>query len=141
MNHSSYLKALGLSVCLSFGLVACQPNETEKSTTEPTTAPQPAPQESVSTTPSPAEQTLEGELRTVSLDSMTFALRDASGMDKTFSFSTATRITGAAGVQALTGKQGSHAKVTYIAQGDTNQATSIDIMEQPLGKGQEKSTK
>jgi hypothetical protein len=129
MNHFSHLRVLGLSLCLTFGLVACKPGETDKPATEDT---QKAPQESVNPSPttSPVEQTAEGELRNVNVEAMTFALRDASGVEKAFTFTPTTRISGATGgVQGLASKQGSRVKVSYIAQGDTNSATSIEVME------------
>jgi len=130
MNNFSYSKILRLSLCLclSFGLVACTPGGTEKDKTAPSET-QKSPQEAVTPSPSPVELTAEGELRSVNPEAMTFAIRDASGMDRTFAFTPTTRIIGAPSLQGLAGKQGSHAKVSYTASGDTNSATSIEITE------------
>lgn len=129
MNHFSSLKILGLSLCLVFGLVACTPGDTttDEADTEKT------PQEAVTPTPSPApsttEQTAQGELRSVNVEGMTFTVRDTSGLERTFSFSPSTRITGVPNIQGLAGKQGSQVRVMYTAQGDINSATSIEISE------------
>ena len=131
MNNFSYSKILGLSLCLclSFALVACTPGGTDKDKQPAPSETQRPPQEAVTPSPAPVELTAEGELRTVNPEAMTFAIRDATGMDRTFMFTPTTRIIGAPSLQGLAGKQGSHAKVSYTAQGDTNSATSIEITE------------
>lgn len=136
MNKFSRLKLLGIALCLAFGLVACTSGTDTTEETTPDT--QKAPQEAVTPTPAPVEQTATGELRNVNIEAMTFGLRDATGMEKTFSFSPATRITGIPSVQGLSGKQGSQATVTYVAQGDTNSATSIMISDAAPSTGQKK---
>jgi hypothetical protein len=139
MNHFSISKILRLSLCLclSLGLVACTPGGTEKPAPSETQRP---PQEAVTPPPSPVELTAEGELRSVNPEAMTFAIRDASGLDRTFSFTPTTRIIGAPSLQGLAGKQGSRAKVSYISQGDTNSATSIEISEASPAPGGQKQT-
>ena len=128
MNHFSSLKILGLSLCLVFGLVACTPGDTTTDEAEDTQTP-----EAVTPAPSPAptavEQTAQGELRSVNVEGMTFTVRDTSGLERTFSFSPSTRITGVPNIQGLAGKQGSQVRVMYTAQGDINSATSIEISE------------
>jgi hypothetical protein len=129
MNHFSSLKILGLSLCLVFGLAACTPGDTTTDEAEDT---QKTP-EAVTPTPSPApsalEQSAQGELRSVNIESMTFSVREVSGVERTFSFSPSTRITGVPNIQGLAGKQGSQVRVMYTAQGDINSATSIEISE------------
>jgi hypothetical protein len=121
------LKAAALSLLLIAGLAACKTDSTEtpeadaqKETSRPAT---------VDNTPStPLEQYSEGELRNVDLTAKTFMLREIGGIDRKFTFSDTTRVTGIPNTQGLTGKQGSRARVGYLMQGDLNSATWIEIV-------------
>jgi hypothetical protein len=118
---------LALSLCLIAGLAACRtdenvtqpPAQTDQQATRPST--------DVPTPAAPVELTVEGELRSIDLTNKTLVLKDVNGNERTFSFTESTSTIGASGVQGLSGKQGSHAKIGYVTQGDTNAATWIEI--------------
>lgn len=118
---------LALWLCLIAGLTACrsednaiQPpdQDNQQATRTSTDAAAPA---------APVELTVEGELRNIDLTSKTLVLKDVNGGERTFSFTDSTSIIGAPGVQGLSGKQGSRAKIGYVTQGDANAATWIEI--------------
>ena len=117
---------LALSLCLMAGLAACRtdenvtqpPAQTDQQATRPATD---------VVEPAPVELTVEGELRSIDLTNKTLVLKDVNGNERTFSFTESTSTIGASGVQGLSGKQGSHAKIGYVTQGDTNAATWIEI--------------
>jgi hypothetical protein len=118
---------LTLSLCLIAGLAACRSSEKDI---------QPPAQESqqtsrtssdVVTPAAPVELTVEGELKSINADAKTLVIKDASGSERTFSFSDSTGIIGAPGAQGLSGKQGSHVRVGYVMQGDISSANWIEI--------------
>jgi hypothetical protein len=118
---------LALSLCLMAGLPACRTGEKD---TQPPVQDNPQasrPSTDVVTPAAPVELTVEGELRSIDVTSKTLVLKDVNGSERTFSFTDSTSIIGAPGVQGLSGKQGSRAKIGYVTQGDTNAATWIEI--------------
>jgi hypothetical protein len=118
---------LSLSLCMLAGLVACKAGDKESqppaTETQQTSRSTPA----AATPATPAELTVEGELRTIDVNAKTLVLKDASGADRTFSFTDSTGIIGAPGAQGLSGKQGSHTRIGYVTQGDTSVANWIEI--------------
>lgn len=132
---SSHLKIWGLSVCMIAGLAACKVGDTETKETDTKqtqTEPSPAPDTAATTLPAtPVELTAEGDLQSVDLKAMTFSLKDASGAERKFSFSSSTRITGVPDAQGLAAKKGSRVTIGYIPQGDTNSAVWIEIGAKP----------
>jgi hypothetical protein len=127
MNTLAPLKAAALSVLLIAGLAACKTDSTEppeadskQETTRPATV-----ENSPSTT---LEQYADGELRNVDLTARTFILRETGGIERKFTYSDTTRVTGIPNTQGLTGKQGSRARVGYLMQGELNTATWIEIV-------------
>ena len=138
MKQLFRLKTWGLSLCLVAGLAACSGDtdttETDNQSVE-TPAPAPGPDTAATPAASPIELTAEGELTNVDLEAMTFALKDASGAERKFSFSSTTRITGAPNAQGLAAKKGSRATIGYTSQGDANSAVWIDIAAKPVPVG------
>jgi hypothetical protein len=81
----------------------------------------------VITPAAPVEITAEGELKSIDMNSKTLVLKDATGSERTFSFSDSTGIIGAPGAQGLSGRQGSHVKLGFVMQGDTNSVNWIEV--------------
>jgi len=115
---------LALSLCLIAGLAACKAGEKD---TQPPAQETPRSSSDVVTPAAPVEQTAEGDLKSIDASTKTLVLKDATGSERTFSFSDSTGIIGAPGAQGLSGKQGSHVKIGYVMQGDINSANWIEI--------------
>ena len=116
---------LSFSLCLIVGLAACRSGEND---TKPPAQETPQSRSSDVVTPAaPVELTAEGDLKSIDASSKTLVLKDATGSERTFSFSDSTGIIGAPGAQGLSGKQGSHVKIGYVTQGDINSANWIEI--------------
>jgi hypothetical protein len=116
---------LTLSLCLIAALAACR--SSEKDIQPPAQESASRPSSDVITPAAPVELTAEGELKSINVDTKTLVIKDASGSERTFSFSDSTGIIGASGAQGLSGKQGSRVRVGYVMQGDINSANWIEI--------------
>jgi len=135
MNQLFRLKTWGLSLCLVASLAACKAGDTDIKQTDTNETKEPSPTATTTPPASPVELTAEGDLQSVDLEAMTFALKDASGAERKFSFSSGTRITGVPNAQGLAAKKGSRVMVGYTAQGDSNTAVWIEIGAKPVPVG------
>jgi hypothetical protein len=136
MNRLFRLKTWGLSLCLVAGLVSCKVGDTETTETDTKSTESPAtPGPDAAATAPPVELRAEGELSSVDVEGMTFTLKDASGAERKFSFSSSTRITGVPDAQGLAAKKGSRVTTGYTTQADTNTAVWIEIAAKPVPVG------
>jgi hypothetical protein len=117
---------LTLSLCLIAALAACRTGDNENRPPAEETQ-QPRSSSDVITPAAPVEITAEGELKSIDMNSKTLVLKDATGSERTFSFSDSTGIIGAPGAQGLSGRQGSHVKLGFVMQGDTNSVNWIEV--------------
>ena len=117
---------LSLSLCLIAALAACRTGDKDTGTPAKETQ-QPRSSSDILPPAAPVELTAEGELKSVDVNTKTLVLKDAAGSERTFSFSDGTGIIGAPGAQGLSGKQGSHVKIGYVTQGDSNSANWIEL--------------
>jgi hypothetical protein len=118
---------LALSLCLITGLAACRTDETSTQPPDQDKEQASRPSTDAVAPAAPVELTVEGELRSIDLTAKTLVVKDVNGSERTFSFTDSTNVIGAPGVQGLSGKQGSRAKIGYVTQGDANAATWIEI--------------
>jgi len=135
-------KTWGLALCLVAGLASCKVGDTDtketdiKSSESAAKEPTPGQDPAATTLPaSPVELRAEGELTSVDVEGMTFTLKDASGAERKFSFSSGTRITGVPNAQGLAAKKGSRVTTGYMTQGDANAAVWIEIGAKPVPVG------
>ena len=88
----------------------------------------PAPSAGASSAPGATSQISTGTLQSVDLTARTFVIKNPAGNEETFEFSDTTEITGAAGTQALSGKQGGQVTVHHLTQPDGRHvATKIEL--------------
>jgi hypothetical protein len=127
-----HLWILTFIVCLMvWSLTACSRQEptAEKATAQQSAEQPPAAQP---TAPSPVVETAAevttGELQNVDLQAKTLTIKDATGKPATFSFTDSTQISGDAGAQGLTGKQGSQVTVRYVERDGGKTAVSIETV-------------
>ena len=117
---------LALSLCLIAALAACRTGDNENRPPAEETQ-QTRSSSDVVTPAAPVEMTAEGDLKSLDMNSKTLVLKDATGSERTFSFSDSTGIIGAPGAQGLSGKQGSHVKIGFVMLGDINSANWIEV--------------
>jgi hypothetical protein len=124
-------RAVVLMSCLvTFALMACSSQEpTATNEPVPTSEVAPVAQEpvgSVSSEPSPPS--VAGQLQAIDPATGTMSVKDAAGKDWTFSFTDATEIVGAAGVQGLSSQKGNDVIVNYSDQDNRWMAIRVEMI-------------
>lgn len=121
MKRSLWLFALPVAVLT----LACAPERTEEALPEePGAASEPAaPQASAEAAPS----VMQGAIASVNSEQQTFTIDADDGTQRRFTYTDATEVVGAPGVQGLTGRDGDRVVVHYREDLDANVALKIEL--------------
>jgi len=125
MTMSIWKPAIALCLGL-FVVAACSSPEPAL---EPEAQTPPAVQEPIAP-PSvePVQQGATGQLQSIDATTSTISIKDTEGATQMFSYSPATEILGADGVQGLAARQGNDVIVTYTEQDNQRMAVRVEVI-------------
>jgi len=116
------------AIALCLGLFVVSACSSPEPALEPEAQTAPPVQEPIAPPVEAVQQGATGQLQTIDVTASTISVKDTEGATQMFSYSPATEIVGAEGVQGLAARQGNDVIVTYTEQDNQRMAVRVEVI-------------